>query len=57
MASTPPAKPTARPGRSAIDMAIKPARIGSIYPNAALPTVLKNAATGVFMPKLDGSIV
>ena len=30
MASTPPAKPTARPGRSAMDMAIKPARIGSI---------------------------
>ena len=24
--------------------------------NAALPTVLKKAATGVFMPKLEGSM-
>ena len=30
MASTPPAKPTAKPGRSAMDMAMKPARMGSI---------------------------
>ena len=56
IASTPPAKPTASPGLSAIDDAINAASIGNINAKAALPVVLKNAATGVFIPKLDGSI-
>ena len=56
-ANAPAVKPTARPGRSAMDMAIKPARTGSMKPNASPPTVLKNAARGVFMPKFDGSML
>ena len=36
-------------------MEMKPARMGSIKPNAALPMVLKSAAAGEFMPKLAGS--
>ena len=43
-------------GLSAIDDAINAASIGNINAKAALPVVLKNAAAGVFIPKLDGSI-
>ena len=56
LAIAPPAKPTIKPGRSAILIAMKPARIGSMKLNATPPAVLKNAAIGVFIPKLDGSI-
>ena len=47
----PPTKPTARPGRSAILIAIKPARIGSINPNAVPPIPLNIAAACVIVPK------
>ena len=56
LATEPPTKPTIKPGRSAILIAINPARIGSIKLNATPPAVLKNAAAGVFIPKLEGSI-
>ena len=56
-ASAPPTKPTASPGRSAIDMAINPASTGSIKPKEAPPMSLKNFATGVFEPKFDGSML
>ena len=36
-----------------MDIAIKPARIGSIKPNAALPVALKKCASGVEEPKED----
>ena len=52
-----PTNPTARPGRSEIDIEIYPARIGNINPKAVSPVVLKKAANGVFLPKLLGSIV
>ena len=55
-AKIPPTNPTAKPGLSAILIAIYPANIYNITLNAAPPTVLKNAATGVFIPKLDGFI-
>ena len=38
-------------GLSAIAIAIYPARIGNIMPNAVLPTVWKNNASGVPDPK------
>ena len=55
-ATIPATIPTASPGRSAILMAMKPARIGSIIPKACSPMVFKYAARGVFFPKLDGSM-
>ena len=56
-ASIPPTNPTANPGLSAILIAIYPAKIYNITLNAAPPTVLKNAANGVFIPKFDGLIL
>ena len=56
-ANIPPTNPTASPGLSAILIAIYPAKIYSITLNAAPPTVLKNAASGVFIPKFDGFIL
>ena len=50
-ASIPPTIPTSKPGRSAIDIAIKPAKIGSIKPNATPPMFLNHADTGVPVPK------
>ena len=55
-ASIPPTNPTANPGLSAILIAIYPDKMTSIKSNAIPPIVLKNAATGVFIPKFDGSI-
>ena len=54
--NAPPTKPTTNPGLSAILIAIYPDSITSIKSNAIPPTVLKNAATGVFIPKFDGFI-
>ena len=50
-AIAPPTKPTARPGLSAILIAINPARIGSMKPNAMPPIDLNIAANGVIVPK------
>ena len=50
-AKSPPAKPTARPGLSAIDSAIYPARTGTISPIARPPTYLRKAESGVQVPK------
>jgi hypothetical protein len=40
-----------------MDMPMNPARTGSIKPNDAPPTCMKNCASGVFEPNFDGSIV
>ena len=50
-AIAPPTKPATSPGLSAILIAINPARIGSINPNATPPIVLNVAAIGVIVPK------
>ncbi len=55
-ATVPDTNPTASPGRSAMLMAIYPESTGSIMPKACSPMVFKYAASGVFFPKLDGSI-
>ena len=55
-AKIPPTNPTANPGLSAMLIAIYPAKIYNITLNAAPPTVLKNAAIGVFIPKFAGLI-
>ena len=47
----PPTRPSASAGLSPIAMAINPARIGSIKPNAVSPMFLNNAAAGVMVPK------
>ena len=47
----PPIIPTRSPGRSAIDIAINPASIGSIKLNAYPPIALNHAAAGVTVPK------
>ena len=52
-AIAPPTKPTASPGLSAILIAINPARIGSMKPNATPPMDLNIAAIGVIVPKFD----
>ena len=49
-----PTKPTAKPGLSAILIAIYPDKIHSIKSNAISPIVLKNDAIGVFLPKFAG---
>ena len=51
VARKPPTKPTSKPGRSAIDIAIKPARIGTMRLNATPPMVLNQAATWLTEPK------
>ena len=55
-ATAPPTKPTANPGLSAILIAIYPDKIHNMKSKAIPPIVLKKAAIGVFIPKLDGSI-
>ena len=52
VARKPPTRPTRRPGRSAIDIAIKPERIGTIRLNATPPSVLNHAAAGVTVPNV-----
>ena len=52
MASVPPAKPSSKPGRSAIAKAMYPAATGPIRLKALLPTAVKNAASGVLLPKV-----
>ena len=49
-ARSPPVKPTASPGRSAIEYAIYPASTGTISPIASPPLYLKNADSGVQDP-------
>ena len=56
LAKSPPTNPTTIAGRSAILTAINPAKTGNKKPNAASPIDLKNAASGVFDPKLAGLI-
>ena len=56
-ASIPPTKPTASAGLSPILIAIYPANIGNIKSKAVPPTVFKNAANGIFIPKFAGSIL
>ena len=48
----PPTRPTKKPGLSAILLPINAASIGTIKLNANPPTVLKNAAASVCVPKL-----
>ena len=52
VARKPPTKPTNKPGLSAILIAMKPARIGTIRLNATPPIVFKKADAGVIVPKL-----
>ena len=52
-ARSPPTIPGMSAGLSPIAMAMYPARIGNIIPNAVFPTLLKNAANGVPLPKLE----
>ena len=56
-ASIPPTKPTARAGLSPMLIAMYPARTGNINPNAVSPTLFKNAANGVLLPKFEGFIL
>ena len=53
--NAPPTKPAAKPGRSAIDIEIKPAKTGNINPNDAPPIPINVAASGVILPKLPRS--
>ena len=50
-AISPPVKPTASPGLSAIEYAIYPDKTGTISPIASPPAYLKNADSGVIVPK------
>ncbi len=43
----PATKPATRPGFSAIEKAMNPAKIGSMKANAAPPILLKSAATSL----------
>ena len=56
-ATSPATNPTASPGRSAMLIAMYPDSTGSIILKENSPMVFRYAATGVFFPKFDGSIL